>query len=85
MDTRENGVSDRQKGWDHRFKDERIGVFMRKNVLFVLTILFSVLCIVGGGYVILHDGRGNAGYAVIPMLFALVCMQGYRMIGKNEK
>ncbi len=58
---------------------------MMKKVLLVLTMLFAVLCIVGGGYVILHDGRVNTGYAVIPMLFALVSMQGYRMIGKNEK
>lgn len=55
------------------------------KVLFVLTILFAILCFVGGGYVILRDGQANAGYAVIPMLFALVSMQGYQKLKKREK
>lgn len=56
-----------------------------KKVLFILTILFVILCFVGGGYVIFSDGQANAGYAIIPMLFAPACSQGYKILKKAEK
>ena len=50
-----------------------------KKVLFILTILFAILCLAGGVYVIFSDGQVNAGYAVIPMVLALACSQGYQI------
>ena len=56
-----------------------------KKVLFILTILFAILCLAGGVYVIFSDGQVNAGYAVIPMVLALACSQGYQILKKKEK
>lgn len=49
-----------------------------KKVALICSILFSILTMVGAGYVLYHGGKVNAGYAVIPMLFALVSMGVYR-------
>lgn len=51
-----------------------------KKLLFALAVLFTVLCFAGAGYVLCTGA--NAGYAVIPMLAALVCMQAYRSYRK---
>lgn len=56
---------------------------MRK-LLFVLSILFSIAGIIGGCYVICTGGQASPGYAIIPMLFGLSCLQGYRAM-KNKK
>lgn len=57
---------------------------MARKLLFMLTILFIVLCFAGGGYVMLSGGQANAGYAVIPMVLALACFQGYQTLKKKE-
>ena len=44
----------------------------KRNILLVLQIAFIVLTFVGAGYVILNHGEPNAGYAVVPMLGALI-------------
>lgn len=49
-----------------------------KKVLLVLSIIFGVLTFVGAIYVISAKGEVNAGYAVIPMVFALASLAGYR-------
>jgi len=42
-------------------------------LLLNLTLVFSVLCIVGAGYVLKSGGTVNAGYAVVPMSLCLCC------------
>ncbi|WRK55111.1 hypothetical protein SD457_09975 [Coprobacillaceae bacterium CR2/5/TPMF4] len=37
-----------------------------------LSIFFTILTFIGAGYVLMNNGYANAGYAVIPMLFALI-------------
>ncbi len=49
-----------------------------KKVLLVLSIILVVLAFVGAIYVISTKGEVNAGYAVIPMVFALASFAGYR-------
>ena len=49
-----------------------------KKIMLALSMLFIVLTLVGAGYVIYNAGGVNAGYAVIPMAFALVCIAFYR-------
>ncbi len=56
---------------------------MRK-LLLILSIIFTVLTFAGGGYVIVNHGTVNAGYAVIPMLFALVCLVGLKSLKKKD-
>ena len=48
-----------------------------KKVLLVLSIIFIVLTFVGAIYVI-SSKEVNAGYAAIPMVFALASLAGYR-------
>lgn len=49
---------------------------MEKTAL-ALSIIFIVLTFIGAGYVIYHGGRVNAGYAVVPMVFALASSAFY--------
>lgn len=49
-----------------------------KKIMFTLSVLFVVLTFVGAGYVLYNAGSVNAGYAVIPMVLALVCIAFYR-------
>lgn len=50
---------------------------LKQNVFLVLYVVFSVLTFIGAFLVIAHKVT-NAGYAVIPMLFALVFSVLYR-------
>ena len=50
---------------------------MRKLAL-ILSIVFIILTFAGAGYVFFNHGRANAGYAVVPMVFALACFVFYR-------
>lgn len=49
-----------------------------KKVTLVLSIIFLILTFVGVGYVLCNRGKVNAGYAVVPMVFTLVCITFYR-------
>ena len=49
-----------------------------RNIFFLLGILFSILTLLGIGYVILSSGAKSAGYAVIPMIFAVIFLQLWR-------
>ena len=49
-----------------------------KKILFVLSMVFIVLTFAGAIYVISSKGEVNAGYAAIPMVFALASLAGYR-------
>ena len=53
------------------------GDTMKKAAL-ALSIIFIILTFVGAGYVLYNRGRVNAGYAVIPFIFALVSVAFYR-------
>lgn len=55
-----------------------------KRILFVLSLIFTVLTFVGAGYVLYTDGQANAGYAVIPLAMALACISGYRTFKKEN-
>lgn len=44
----------------------------------ILSIIFVILTFVGAGYIWYHHGTVSAGYAVVPMLFALVSILFYR-------
>ena len=44
----------------------------------IMGIFFLILTFVGGGYVIINHGEVNAGYAVIPSLFTMICFGYYR-------
>ncbi|MCI8342093.1 MAG: hypothetical protein HFE62_02605 [Firmicutes bacterium] len=52
-----------------------------KMIVSILNIVFIVLTVVGAIYVLLSHGSVNAGYAVVPMVFALAIMA----LGKNIK
>lgn len=49
-----------------------------KKAALILSIIFIILTFVGAGYVLNNGGKINAGYAIIPMVFALVCIAFYR-------
>ena len=49
-----------------------------KRAALVFSIIFTVLTIVGAGYVLYNGGRVNAGYAVIPMIFTLISIAFFR-------
>ena len=50
-----------------------------KKLLLVLSILLTILTFAGAFYVFLSNGTANAGYAAVPMLFAIVCIGGYNI------
>lgn len=45
---------------------------MKRNIFFLLQCVFTFLTFIGAISVIRSDGKLNAGYAVIPMMFSLV-------------
>ncbi len=49
-----------------------------KKAALILSIIFIILTFAGAGYVLYHGGNVNAGFAVVPMAFALVCTAFYR-------
>lgn len=51
---------------------------MIKKVVLILSIVFIILTFIGAGYVLLNGGKANAGYACVPMVFALISTSFYR-------
>ncbi len=49
-----------------------------KKLTLALSILFIILTFVGAGYVLYNGGNVNAGYAGVPMMFALISIVAYR-------
>ena len=49
-----------------------------KMIALILGIVFMILTFIGGGYVIINHGQVNAGYAVIPSIWSVVCFGIYR-------
>lgn len=56
-----------------------------KKALLVLSISFALLCFLGAGYVLYTHGRANGGYAVVPMLLGMICLQGYAALKKRDE
>lgn len=55
-----------------------------KNLLLALTAIFTALCLVGCGYILYTHGSASAGYAVVPLLIAVCCSQGYNALKKKD-
>ena len=51
---------------------------MIKKLALTLSIVFIILTFIGAGYVLFNDGKVNAGYACVPMVFALISASFYR-------
>ena len=51
-----------------------------KKAALILGIIFLVLTFVGGGYVLINHGQVNAGYAVVPGIWTVICFGFYRNI-----
>ncbi len=49
-----------------------------KKLWFILSVLFIVLTFAGAGYVLFNVGKVNAGYACVPMVFAVIFLSFYR-------
>ena len=49
-----------------------------KKAALALSIIFIILTFIGAGYVLYNRGQVNAGYAIIPLVFALVGIVFYR-------
>lgn len=59
-------------------KGSAIGGLMMRKLALIMGIIFLILTFVGGGYVIINHGQVNAGYAVLPGLFTVICFGYYR-------
>ena len=51
---------------------------MIKRLYLVLSIVFIILTFAGAGYVLLNGRKVNAGYACVPMVFALLSISIYQ-------
>ena len=49
-----------------------------KKAALILGIIFLFLTFTGGGYVLVNHGQVNAGYAIIPGIWAIICFGYYR-------
>ena len=52
---------------------EKIG--LTKKIALILGIIFLILTFIGGGYVFINHGQVNAGYAVVPGIWTMICRQ----------
>ncbi len=55
---------------------------MKEKILLVLTIIFITTTFFGSTYVLINHGTVSAGYAVVPMVFALAFGTWYRQSKK---
>lgn len=49
-----------------------------KKVSLILGIILMILAFAGGVYVLTNRGQVNAGYAVVPALWCMICFGFYR-------
>ncbi len=49
-----------------------------KKAALILGIIFMFLTFTGGGYVLVNHGQVNAGYAIIPGIWAIICFGYYQ-------
>ncbi len=57
---------------------------IRKNIFLVLTIICIILTAVGV-FIIVNNGVGTPGAAIIPLLIGLVCFTFYKDAKRNLK
>ena len=49
-----------------------------KMIALIFGIIFLILTFAGCGYVLINNGQVNAGYAVIPGIWTVICFEIYR-------
>ena len=49
-----------------------------KRFALILSVVFIIFTFLGAGYVLYNRATANAGYALIPMVFAVASMALYR-------
>ncbi len=49
-----------------------------KKISLILGIIFLILTFTGGCYVLMNHGQVNAGYAVVPGVWTMICFSYYR-------
>lgn len=54
-----------------------------KKILFILSILFTILTFVGAGYVLLNKGQVSAGYSAVPMLWAVLFITTHNKVKRD--
>lgn len=60
------------------------GEQLKIKVFLILSLIFVILTFVGG-YTVITNKVDNAGYSVVPMLFAVTFSLLYRNSKKNKK
>ena len=50
---------------------KKVNLTTKAKIYFILLVIFTVLTFAGAIYVISNAGEPNAGYACVPMVFAL--------------
>ena len=50
---------------------KRANLSKKAKIYFILLVIFTILTFAGAIYVISNGGEPNAGYACVPMVFAL--------------
>ncbi len=55
---------------------EKIGRIQK--IALILGIVFLTLTFIGGCYVLANHGQANAGYAVVPGIWTMICFGYYR-------
>jgi hypothetical protein len=53
---------------------------MKKTLLWI-GIVFTILTFCGIGYVLVSGGKESGGYVVVPMVIAVVAIEGWRRLG----
>lgn len=51
---------------------------MIRKLSLILSVIFIILTFIGAGYILYDGGKVNAGYACVPMVFALISISFYR-------
>ena len=65
------------------FAGKRLGILLSegtimKTAALIMGIIFLILTFAGAGYVFINHGQVNAGYAVIPSLWTIICFGYYQ-------
>lgn len=69
--------------WVNKYTERKEKTIMKK-ILLVLTVIFTILTFIGAGYVLASKGTVNAGYAVIPYIWTVICLSGYRWYKRKK-
>lgn len=64
--------------WKRVDKSKLTEEITMKKLTLILSILFIILTFAGAGYVLANHGQVSAGFACVPMVFALISIFSYR-------